>query len=112
MPRAGVRRLGAGRRRARRAVSVPGIVLSIVAAACLAFFYLSQSSHVAATGYEIDAVQAEIATVRQEQQQLILAIGEARSPARIEARAKAELGLQPIPDVAVQFARTPPTTTR
>jgi cell division protein FtsL len=93
-------------------VNVPGFVLSIVAAACLAFFYLSQSSHVAATGYQIDAVQAQIAEVRQEQQQLLLAIGQARSPARIESRATGELGLQPIPDAAVQFARPAASSTR
>lgn len=110
MPRGGVRRIGAGRTRAPRVVNVPGITLAIVAAACLAFFYLSQSTGVAATGYEIDAVQAQIAHVRQEQQQLILAIGQARAPARIEARATKELALQPIPDAAVQFARTTAST--
>lgn len=112
LPRGGVRRVGAGRPRVARAVNVPGIALAIVAAACLAFFYLSQSTSVAATGYRIDAVEQRIAQVRQEQQQLLLAIGEARAPARIEARATKELALQPIPDAAVQFARTPAATTR
>jgi hypothetical protein len=106
-------RRAAGRRpRARRVVNVPGIVVSIVAAACLAFFYLSQSTSVAATGYRIDAVEQRIAQVRQEQQQLLLAIGEARAPARIEARATKELALQPIPDAAVQFARSATSPTR
>lgn len=98
-----VRRVGAGRRAARR-VNVSGLVLGVLAAACLCFFYLSQSSHVAATGYEINALQAQIAAVRQEQQQLILRIGQARSPARIEARARGELGLSPVPQEAIRFA--------
>lgn len=85
--------------------------MTVLAAACLCFFYLSQSSHVAATGYEIDALEAEIAAVRQEQQQLVLAIGEARSPANIESRARSELGLQPLPDDQVRFAPlTSPST--
>lgn len=107
-PRA--RRVGAGRRVHRRA-NFSGLVMTLLAAACLSFFYLSQSSHVAATGYEIEALQAEIAAVRQEQQQLILAIGEARSPATIESRARSELGLQPVPDDQVRFAPlTSPST--
>jgi cell division protein FtsL len=84
--------------------------LAIIAAACLAFFYLSQSTGVAATGYEIDAVQQQIDHERQEQQQLILAIAQARAPARIEARATKGLALQPIPDAAVQFAQTRAST--
>ena len=104
--------MGAGRRRVARAVNVPGIALAIVAAACLAFFYLSQSTTSPPPDIGSTRVEQRIAQVRQEQQQLLLAIGEARAPARIEARATKELALQPIPDAAVQFARTPAATTR
>lgn len=106
-----IRRAGAGRRAVRQ-VSISGLVLTVLAAACLSFFYLSQSSHVAATGYEIDALQAEIARVRQEQQQLILQIGQARSPARIEERAREELGLTALPQDQIRFAPDPSASTK
>ena len=67
------------------------MLIGIAAAAGLALFHLSQSSHVAATSYELDILRAELAEVRAEQQQLILQIGEARSPAVIEKRAKSTL---------------------
>lgn len=86
--------------------------MGVLAAACLCFFYLSQSSHVAATGYEIDSLQARIAEVRQEQQQLILAIGQARSPARIEERARGELGLTSVPQDLIRFAPNQATSTK
>ena len=98
------RRPGAGRR-AQRVGGVSGALIGIAAAAGLALFHLSQSSHVAATGYQIDILRAELAEVRAEQQQLILQIGEARSPAVIEKRAKSTLGLVPLPPSAVTFAQ-------
>jgi hypothetical protein len=84
---------------------VPGMLVAIAAAAGLAFFYLSQSSHVAATGYQIAGLQAELAEVRAEQQQLIFQIGEARSPAVIERRAKGKLHLVSLPAESVTFAQ-------
>ena len=78
--------------------------MAIVVAAGLALFYLSQSTRVAATGYEIDALEATLSARRAEQQQLIWAIGEARSPAEITRRARAELRLVPLEDGAVTFA--------
>jgi hypothetical protein len=78
--------------------------MTIVVAAALALFYLSQSAHVAATGYEIDALQATLAEKRAEQQQLILAIGQARSPAEVTRRAKSELRLVPLEEGAVTYA--------
>ena len=102
----------AGGRRIARQVNVSGLVLIVLAAACLCFFYLSQSSHVAATGYEIASVQAEIAAARQQQQQLILAIGQARSPSLIEDRARDRLGLQPVPQDQIRFAQPQGTSAK
>jgi cell division protein FtsL len=107
-PRQGVRptrRPGADRRR-REVTSVSGLLVAIAAAVALALFYLSQSSHVAATGYEIDSLQAQVAELRAEQQQLILQIGEAQSPSVIQQRAADWLHLQPIPQKNVTFAPT------
>jgi cell division protein FtsB len=103
----GLRRLGAGRR-VRQHLDVRAMLIAIVAAAGLAFFYLSQSSHVAATGYEIDGLEAELAEKVAEQQQLLLQIGHARSPAEITRRAREELHLVPLDDAAIQFV-TPPS---
>jgi len=80
------------------------LLVAIVVAAALAIFYLSQSTRVAATGYEIDALQASLAERRAEQQQLIWAIGQARSPAEITRRARVELRLVPLDAGAVTFA--------
>jgi hypothetical protein len=88
--------------------SISSVLVAIAAAAGLGLFYLSQSSHVAATGYEIDGLQARLAETRGAQQQLIFEIGEARSPSVIEHRARVRLRLVPLPDEAVTFA---PTTT-
>lgn len=96
-------RAGAGRRR-REIGSVSGFLVGIAAAAGLALFYLSQSSHVAATGYQIDALQGTVDQLMREQQQLVLQIGEARSPSQIEARARSELKLVPLAQEAVRFA--------
>jgi cell division protein FtsL len=90
--------------------SISGFLVAIAVAAGLALFYLSQSSHVAATGYQIDALQSQVQRLGREQQQLILSIGAARSPARIEARARTSLHLTPIDQDAVTFATSPDTT--
>ena len=99
-------------RRGRRAavghrvpkVDVRPLLVAIVIAAALALFYLSQSTRVAATGYEIDGLEATLAQHRAEKQQLISAIGQARSPAEITDRARSELRLVPLDDGAVTFA--------
>jgi hypothetical protein len=94
-----------GRRSAFAArVDVRPLLVMIVVAAGLALFYLSQSTRVAATGYEIDALEAALADRRADQHQLIWAIGQARSPAEITQRAKDELRLIPLEDGAVNFA--------
>jgi hypothetical protein len=98
----------ARRGRARSRIAAPAdvrpLLVAIVVAAALALFYLSQSTHVAATGYEIDSLQASLAERRAEQQQLIWAIGQARSPAEITRRARAELRLVPLEPGTVTFA--------
>jgi cell division protein FtsL len=97
-----------GRRRSalRRveALDVRPLLVVIAVAAALALFYLSQSTRVAATGYEIDALQSLLAEKRAEQQQLILSIGEARSPSEITRRARSELHLVPLDREAVTYA--------
>jgi cell division protein FtsL len=85
-------------------MDVRPLLVAIVIAAALALFYLSQSTRVAATGYEIDGLEATLAQRRAEQQQLIWAIGQARSPAEITDRARTELRLVPLEDGAVTFA--------
>jgi len=98
------RRAAAGRR-AQRVGGVPGALIGIAVAAGLALFQLSQSSHVAATGYEISDLRAQLAELRAEQQQLIFEIGEAQSPAIIEKHAKSILRLVTLPPDAVTFAQ-------
>ena len=98
----------AGAQRRQRQASVAGLLAAIAAAAGLGFFYLSQSTHVAAVGYEIDALQAQIDTLRAEQQQLVLEIGAAQAPTEILGRARSQMSLQPLPAGAVTFA-TPST---
>ncbi|MGH2455517.1 MAG: hypothetical protein ACRDHD_04590 [Candidatus Limnocylindria bacterium] len=98
-------RSGAGRRR-REMTGISGLLVAIAAAAAVALFYLTQSSHVAATGYRIADLRAEVAELRAEQQQLIYRIGEARSPIVIERRARFNLRLVPLPAEAVTFAPT------
>ena len=80
-------------------------VVAIVVAAALAIFYLSQSTGVAARGYEIDSLAVALADRRAEQQQLITAVAGARSPAEIARRARFQLGLQPLDGSAVTFAK-------
>jgi hypothetical protein len=87
-----------------RRIEVRPYLVAIVMAAALAFFYLSQSTGVAATGYQVDALEATLADRRAEQQQLIWSIGEARSPAEIIRRARGHLDLVPLPADAVQYA--------
>lgn len=82
------------------------LVAIIAAGAMLALFYLSQSGHVAATGYEIEELQARVAELRADQQQLVYRIAEARSPAVIERIARAKLELLPLPVDSVTFADT------
>ena len=83
----------------------PFLVVIAVAAA-LALFYLSQSTQVAANGYRIEEYEMQLADRRAEQQQLVLAIGRARSPAEITRRARTELRLVPLDPGAVTFAPT------
>jgi hypothetical protein len=83
--------------------------MAIVVAVALAIFYLSQSTGVAARGYEIDTLALTLAERRAEQQQLITAVAQARSPAEIVRRARFQLGLQSLDGSAVTFA-TPTDT--
>jgi cell division protein FtsL len=102
----------AGARRRQRQASIAGLLAAIATAAGLAFFYLSQSSHVAAVGYEIDALQAQISALKAEQQRLVLAIGQAHAPTQVLQHATTDLHLQPIaaPDVAFVRKPTPATS--
>lgn len=97
------RRSGAGRRR-REMTGASGLMAIIGGGALLALFYLSQSGHVAATGYQIDELQLRVAELRADQQQLTYRIAEARSPAVIERVARGKLHLQPLPVDSVTFA--------
>lgn len=108
-PRPALRSRRASRRAA--ASSLSSILIAIAAAAGLALFYLSQSTHVAAIGYQIDGLESRVAELRAEQQQLILQIGQARSPATIQQRAVSSLHLVPIRQDAIRFvpASTDPT---
>ena len=91
--------------RSRGAVtSISTVLVAIAAAAGLCLFYLSQSTHVAALGYQIDALQSRVADLRAEQQQLTFQIGEARSPSTVEAKARSELQLVPLDPTVVRFA--------
>jgi hypothetical protein len=98
-PRA--RRLPTGREALN---SLSAVLVAIAAAAGIGLFYLSQSTHVSAMGYQIDKLQARVAELRAEQQQLTYQIGEARSPSTIEARALTELDLVALDPSAVRFA--------
>lgn len=91
-------------RRIARRIEVRPYLVAIVIGAALAFFYLSQSTGVAATGYQIDTLEATLAERRAEQQQLVWSIGEARSPAEITQRARSRLALVPLPAEAVTYA--------
>ncbi len=103
------RRFRRGRGRLGRSVDVRPFVVAIAVAAALAIFYLSQSTGVAARGYEIDTLAAALADRRAEQQQLLTAVAGARSPAEVTRRARFQLGLQLLDGSAVTFAQ--PTET-
>jgi hypothetical protein len=104
-PQPARRRRTRGTARTVAAVDVRPFLMLIAIAAALALFYLSQSTRVAANGYEIDSLEATLANRRAEQQQLIWAIGQARSPAEITRRATRELHLVQLEDGAVTFAQ-------
>jgi len=95
------RRLAPRRREA--VASISALLVAIAAAAALGLFYLSQSTHVAAIGYQIDALQSRVAELRAEQQQLTFQIGEARSPSTIEERAFPGLKLVALDPSVVRF---------
>jgi len=102
------RRVRRGRASRRvEAIDVRPLLIVIAVAAALALFYLSQSTRVAATGYEIDALESLLAERRAEQQQLVLGIGEARSPSEITSRARSELRLVPLDHGVVTYAPAP-----
>ena len=100
----------ADKRRVRRLPGVPAVLVAILAAAGLGLFYLSQSTHVAATGYEINTLQRRISELAVERQQLLVQIGQARSPSTIEQRAIEDLGLVQIDQALVSFTIQPPST--
>lgn len=98
-----------GRARLGASVDVRPFVVAIIVAAALAIFYLSQSTGVAARGYEIDTLALTLADRRADQQQLLTAVAGARSPAEVTRRARFQLGLQLLDGSAVTFAQ--PTET-
>jgi hypothetical protein len=102
--RAPARRARRSRIRLGASMDVRPLLVAIVVAAALAIFYLSQSTGVAARGYEIDNLAVTLADRRAEQQQLIMAVAQARSPAEITRRARYQLGLLPLDGSAIRFA--------
>jgi hypothetical protein len=88
----------------RRAAGLSLALVVIVVAALLAALYLTQSSRIASTGYEIERLEARLAALEADRQALLLQVGQAQSPATVERRA-VELGLIPIPDASVHFAK-------
>lgn len=84
--------------------SLSAVLIAIAAAVGLGLFYLSQSTHVSAIGYQIDKLQAQVELLKAEQQSLTFQIGEARSPSTIEAKAMGELNLVVVDPHLVQFA--------
>jgi hypothetical protein len=87
----------------RRAASLSLAMVVIVVSALLASLYLTQSSRIASTGYEIDQLKAQLDLLAASRQALLLQIGQAQSPATVEARA-AQLGLEVLPNASVHFA--------
>ena len=87
----------------RQAASLSLALVFIVIAALLASLYLTQSSRIASTGYEMTSLENRLGALEAERQELLLQIGNAQSPATIEARA-AQLGLVSLPESSVQFA--------
>jgi hypothetical protein len=102
--RAPARRIRRSTLRLNASMDVRPLLVAIVVAAALAIFYLSQSTGVAARGYEIDDLAGTLAARRAEQQQLIMAVAQARSPAEITRRARFQLGLLPLDGSAITFA--------
>ncbi len=91
----------------RRRGTIAGIwttLIAIAAAAGLCLFYLSQSTHVAALGYQIDGLRSQVADLRAEHQQLTYEIGVARSPSTIKVKAQNQLRLVPLDPTVVRFA--------
>jgi uncharacterized protein HemX len=110
-PRVRTRPAAPARTRARRLVrnrgtvsSISTVLVAIAAAAGLCLFYLSQSTHVAALGYQIDGLQARLSDLRAEEQQLTYEIGVARSPSTIQVEAHNELQLVLLDPNVVRFA--------
>jgi hypothetical protein len=89
--------------RRRRAASLSLALVVILISALLASLYLTQSSRIASTGYEIETLENQLDVLAAERQALLLQIGQAQSPASVEARA-ANLGLVPLPNESVHFA--------
>ena len=116
MPARGARRRTATRwagysaagRRLAQATGISGLMLALAVAVSLAVFYLSQSSHVAAIGYEIDDLEVQLAEVTAERQLLILQISQARAPAVIEREAVKRLRLRPLEETRIRFATPSP----
>ena len=109
-PRVRTRPAAPPRTRARRIArsrgtvsSISTVLVAIAAAAGLCLFYLSQSTHVAALGYQIDGLQVRLADLRAEEQQLTYEIGVARSPSTIQVEAHNELQLVPLDPTFVRF---------
>lgn len=93
--------------RRRRAAGLSLALVVIIVSAMLASLYLTQSSRIASTGYEMERLEARLEVLEAERQALLLQIGQAESPATIEARA-GELGLTPLPPASVHFASPSP----
>ena len=87
----------------RRAAGLSLALVVIILSALLASLYLTQSSRIASTGYEMERLEARLEILQAARQALLLQIGQAESPATIEARAE-ELGLTPLPPASVHFA--------
>lgn len=98
-------RRSASRRRGAVA-SISAVLVGIAAAAGLGLFYLSQSTHVAAIGYQIDTLEVQVAELLAEQQQLTFQIGEARSPSTVDERARRQLKLVTLDPQVVRFTPT------
>jgi hypothetical protein len=102
-PKPGSIRLRRTALRRRRAAGLSLALVIIGLAALLASLYLTQSSRIASTGYEITVLETRLDALQAERQELLLEIGRAQSPATIEARA-VEIGLTPLSAGSVQFA--------
>jgi len=88
----------------RQRSGAPSLLVGIAAAAGVALFYLSQSTQVAAGGYQLEQLRARIVELHAAQQALMLQIGEASSPARIEQQARDELDLVLVDQLRITFA--------